>query len=134
MEVVTTNPRNRNSRPVSITNAQPSRAEELRRREVRYVLMMSFRAVCLVVATVLVYSHAPLLYIWLPILLLGMVLVPWLAVILANDRPPKAQYRLGHKYRAASEVPDPRAISQSERPKTIDADPDEQDPGERPPH
>lgn len=122
---MTTKPGKRGGKPLSITDAQPSRAEELHHREVRYVLMMSFRAVCLVVATILVYTHAPLLFIFLPILLLGMVVVPWLAVILANDRPPKSQYRLGHKYRRSAEVPDQRAITESEQSKTIDVDPEE---------
>ena len=119
---MTANPRNRNGKPVSITDAQPSRAAELHRREVRYVLMMSFRALCLILLTVLVYNHAPLLVVWVPILLLGMVVVPWLAVILANDQPPKSR-RMAN--RQATAVPDPRAITPSEQPKTIDADPDE---------
>jgi Flp pilus assembly protein TadB len=124
MDSVTVNPRNRSGKPLSITDAQPSRAEELHHREVRYVLMMSFRAVCLVVATVLVYTHVPLLAIWLPILLLGMLVVPWLAVILANDRSPKSYYRkLGRRHPVG--VPDQRAITRGEEPKTIDADPDD---------
>jgi hypothetical protein len=124
MESVTANSRGRGTKPLSITNAQPSRAEELHHREVRYIVMMSFRAVCLVVATILVYSHAPLLGLWVPILLFGMLIVPWLAVIIANDRSPKSYYRKVNAARRR-EVPDQRAISQLVEPKTIDADPDE---------
>jgi hypothetical protein len=72
-----------------ITDAEQSQDDQLHSREVRYVLMMSFRAVCLVAAAILVGTHAPLLWIWIPICLVGMVAVPWLAVILANDRPPR---------------------------------------------
>jgi hypothetical protein len=70
-----------------ITNAEESQDDQLRYREVRYLLMMSFRAVCLVAAAVLAAAHAPLLWLWIPICLFGMLAVPWLAVILANDRP-----------------------------------------------
>lgn len=66
----------------------------MRSREIRYVLMMSLRVVSLVVAAILVGVHAPLLWLWLPICLFGMVVLPWLAVIIANDRPPKERYRL----------------------------------------
>jgi Flp pilus assembly protein TadB len=72
-----------------ITDAEQSQDDQLHSREVRYVLMMSFRAVCVVAAAILVGTHAPLLWIWIPICLVGMVAVPWLAVILANDRPPR---------------------------------------------
>lgn len=77
----------RKARPVLITNAEESQDDQLRYREVRYLLMMSFRAVCLVAAAVLAAAHAPLLWLWIPICLFGMLAVPWLAVILANDRP-----------------------------------------------
>ena len=80
--------------PILITDAKISQEAELRRRERRYILMMLLRAVCLIVAVVLVMLKVPLLVIWLPLCGLGMVLLPWLAVILANDRPPKDQYRL----------------------------------------
>jgi hypothetical protein len=84
----------RQPRPALITNAELSQHDQLRTREVRYVLMMGFRAVCLVAAAVLTAMHAPLLPLWIPICLFGMLVVPWLAVIIANDRPPKEQYRL----------------------------------------
>jgi predicted tellurium resistance membrane protein TerC len=80
--------------PILITDAKVSQEEELRRRERRYILMMGLRAMCLIVAAVLVMLKVPLLAIWLPLCLLGMVLLPWLAVILANDRPPKDKHRL----------------------------------------
>ncbi len=79
----------RSPRAINITDAAPSRADELRHREVRYVAMMSIRALCLILATILVVAHAPLLGIWIPILLFGTLVVPWLAVMLANERPKK---------------------------------------------
>jgi fatty acid desaturase len=80
--------------PILITDAKISQEEELRRRERRYILMMGLRALCLIVAAVLVMLKVPLLVVWLPLCGVGMVLLPWLAVILANDRPPKDQHRL----------------------------------------
>ncbi len=84
-------------RPVLITDAEQSQDDQLRARELRYLLMMSIRAVSLVVAAVLVSVHAPLLWLWIPLCLAGMLVVPWLAVILANDRPPKARYRVAYR-------------------------------------
>lgn len=80
--------------PVLITDAKISQEEELRRRERRYILMMGLRALCLIAGVVLVMLRVPLLALWLPLCGLGMVLLPWLAVILANDRPPKDKHRL----------------------------------------
>ena len=102
----------RKDRPVLITNAERSQDDQLHSREVRYLLMMSFRALCLVAAAVLVGVHAPLLWVWIPICLVGMVIVPWLAVILANDRPPRKRQR-GPAVRQAppaETLPEPMAI------------------------
>ncbi|MEV4413931.1 DUF3099 domain-containing protein [Catellatospora sp. NPDC049609] len=80
-------------RPVLITDAEESPEVELKRRERRYILMMLLRAGCLILASVLAMAKVPLLWLWLPLCGLGMVLLPWLAVILANDRPPKEEHR-----------------------------------------
>jgi len=109
------------TRPILITGAERSQAEQLRSRQVRYVLMMSIRGVCLLLAAILVGVKAPLLWIWLPLCLLGMVLIPWLAVILANDRPPREQYRFRHKPPEADETPQ-QALPGTPPPRTIDAD------------
>ncbi len=85
--------------------------------------MMSFRAVCLVAAAILVGTHAPLLWVWIPICLFGMIVVPWLAVILANDRPPKPQYRLANRLHHREEPVPPQALPQSPPPKVIDHEP-----------
>ena len=106
-----------------ITDADYSQDDQLLSREIRYVIMMGIRALCLVAAAILVGVHAPYLAIWLPLLIFGMVVLPWLAVILANERPPKAKYRLAtklHGQRAAEAGPE-RAITASEH-KVIDPD------------
>lgn len=81
----------RDRKPVSvlITDAAQSQDEQLRRRQVRYVTMMLVRAACLIVAAVLVSAKPPLFGLWLALCVAAMVLLPWFAVILANDRPPK---------------------------------------------
>ncbi|HEY9482476.1 MAG TPA: DUF3099 domain-containing protein [Micromonosporaceae bacterium] len=97
----------RSSRPTRITDAAPSRGEQLRHRELRYVTMMSLRVVCLVLIVILVSAHAPLVWLWVPVLLFGMFIVPWLAVILANDRPPKR----ANRYRPRPSAPPQRTLT-----------------------
>jgi hypothetical protein len=49
--------------------------------------MMSVRAACLVLGAVIVSTKPPLWGLWLALTVVGMVVLPWLAVIMANDRP-----------------------------------------------
>lgn len=102
-------------RPILITDAARSQDDQLRSREIRYVVMMSIRAVCLIVGAILVGVKAPLLWLWLPLCAAGMVLIPWLAVLLANDRPPKEQHRLSTRMR--------RSHRSSEPPRSLPAEP-----------
>ena len=76
--------------PVLITDAPEDAEKEQRRREVRYVAMMLTRALCLIGAAVVVAQRPWLWGLWAAILVAGAVLLPWLAVTMANDRPPKA--------------------------------------------
>ncbi len=109
----------RRKSPPVITDAEYSQDKQLMSREIRYVVMMGIRALCLVAAAILVSVHAPYLAIWLPLLLIGMLILPWLAVILANERPAKAKYRLANKLHrgdpaAPVEPPSPRAVTEAE--------------------
>jgi hypothetical protein len=121
----------RQRQPVLITDAEQSPDDQLRSRQTRYIAMMSVRAICLVVAAILVGSDAPLLWLWVPLCVVGMVLLPWLAVIIANDRPPKEKYRLSHRLRRAATERGPRALptqpdqaaEERHRPRTIDVEP-----------
>ncbi|MET8908541.1 DUF3099 domain-containing protein [Micromonospora sp. NPDC004551] len=111
--------------PILITDASRSQDDQLTSRQKRYVLMMGIRVACLVIGAVLVGVKAPLLWVWLPLCGLGMALIPWLAVLLANDRPPKEEHRLAGKFqpRNRDETP-PMALPAEERPhKIIDAEP-----------
>jgi hypothetical protein len=70
--------------PVLITAAEPSLAEQHEARRRKYVLMMSIRVVCLIVAAAV---HQ---IIWLMALFaIAAVVLPWMAVLVANDRPAK---------------------------------------------
>jgi hypothetical protein len=79
--------RDRRPSPVLITDAEVSRDDQLRRREIRYVIMMTIRALCLIAAAIIISTRPPLFGLWAGLCIAGMVLLPWLAVILANDRP-----------------------------------------------
>lgn len=78
-------------RPIVITDAERSPEEQFRSRQIRYVTMMGLRAACLVAGAVLVSVHPPLLGLWLVLCALGMVLLPWFAVLIANDRPARSK-------------------------------------------
>jgi hypothetical protein len=109
--------------PILITDAPRSQDDQLSSRQRRYVVMMSIRAGCLIVGAVLVGAQAPLLWLWLPLCAVGMVLIPWLAVLIANDRPPKDEHRMFHRA-PRREAPPPRSLAATEeRPhRVIDAE------------
>lgn len=108
-----------------ITEAQASLPEQLRSREVRYVAMMGLRIACLVLAVVLFGLRVPFPVIWLPLCLGGMVLLPWVAVLIANDRPPREESRFRHHLQLTrdplpltSAVPEP-GVAAVDRPGTV---------------
>lgn len=108
--------------PILITDAPRSQDDQLHGRQVRYVVMMAIRVFCVIAGAVLVGAEAPMLWLWLPLCVVGMILIPWLAVLLANDRPPKEQHRLRRPHRA--EPTPPRTLT-AEEPgrRVIDAEP-----------
>ena len=85
--------------PVLITNAARSQEAQFRSRQIRYVSMMIGRAACLILGAILISVRPPLLPLWLVLCAAGMVFLPWAAVLIANDRPPKSKAE-----RAASEL------------------------------
>jgi hypothetical protein len=84
---VVTNPnpnRDPGETPILITDAQRSYEEELATRKRRYGLMMGMRVPCLVLAALLYQTP------WLAAtLILASIPLPWMAVIIANDRLPR---------------------------------------------
>ena len=72
------------SEPVLITEAAPSYEEQFRARKRKYAIMMACRIPCLILAGV--FAHVW----WLAIgFLVISVPLPWVAVLVANDRPPR---------------------------------------------
>jgi hypothetical protein len=115
----------RRPKPQLITDAPRNPEDELRAREVRYVIMMLLRAACVIVGAVLVMVRPPLLGLWLVICVAGAVVLPWAAVLLANDKAPRAEAKLRNKlHRQREPEPEPRALSDTESTehKVIDAE------------
>lgn len=78
-------------RPALITDAARSQDDQFRSRKIRYVTMMGMRAVCLIIGAILISARPPLLPLWLALCAAGMVFLPWAAVLIANDRPPRSK-------------------------------------------
>jgi hypothetical protein len=89
----------RDDTPVLITEAAPSYEDEYAARKRKYLTMMLLRVPCLVLAAVF---HD----IWW--LALGLVLLsvplPWIAVLIANDRPPRRVEEVNRYERSATTI------------------------------
>ncbi|KAA8960458.1 DUF3099 domain-containing protein [Mycobacterium sp.] len=74
-------------RPVLITAAAPSYQEQHRQRVRKYLTLMAFRIPALVLAA-LAYGawHNGLISL---LILVASIPLPWMAVLIANDRPPR---------------------------------------------
>ena len=77
-------PRPRRPEPVLITEAQPSLVEQHAARKKRYAITMGIRAICVILAA----SFYQVVWLMLIFAVLGTIL-PWIAVVMANDGPPK---------------------------------------------
>jgi hypothetical protein len=72
-------------RPVLITNAAPSEEDQLSARKRRYALLMGGRLALFLLAAMTYPVSA-----WLAVGLLALSLpLPWMAVLIANDAPPR---------------------------------------------
>ena len=77
--------------PILITDAARSQNDQFRSRQIRYVTMMGLRAACLIAGAILISVRPPWLAFWLILCAAGMVLLPWAAVLIANDRPARTK-------------------------------------------
>ena len=76
--------RTRSGLPVLITAAEPSYAEQYATRRRKYAVLMSARIPCLALAGIFYQTW------WLAIAFLVLsVPLPWMAVLIANDRGPR---------------------------------------------
>lgn len=73
---------------VRITSAAPSAHEDLRRRQRRYLISMSLRSACFVGAVIAGLMEID--WLW-PILIAGALVLPYIAVVLANVRATRMQ-------------------------------------------
>ena len=69
--------------PALITSAPESSDDQFERRRKKYAIMMSLRAAC-VVAAACTYRVSVVLAL---LFVVGGMVLPWCAVIIANDRP-----------------------------------------------
>ncbi|MGA9870230.1 MAG: DUF3099 domain-containing protein [Rhodococcus sp. (in: high G+C Gram-positive bacteria)] len=73
--------------PALITEAQSSVEEQHRARVKKYMFIMSFRIPALVLAAV---SYSIWANPWIAMAIVGASIpLPWMAVLIANDRPPR---------------------------------------------
>lgn len=91
--------------PVLITDAAVSYEDELATRKRRYAVMMSMRVPIMILAAV--FYQIP----WLAVTLLVLSIpLPWMAVLIANDRLPRKREDV-HRYQT-----DKRQIESREHP------------------
>jgi DUF3099 family protein len=70
--------------PVLITEAAPSYDDEQAARKRKYMIMMGLRFPCLILAGIFYHTW------WLALLFVVLSIpLPWIAVLIANDRPPR---------------------------------------------
>jgi len=98
---------------ILITEAQPSQQAQQRARVHKYLFMMAFRVPALVIAGV-VYGATHNGLIALAILAVS-IPIPWIAVLIANDRPPRGRhevrfYKYGPPDTPSLESPKPTPI------------------------
>jgi Protein of unknown function (DUF3099) len=90
----------RDDTPVLITEAAPSNDDQLAARKRRYLITMSLRFPCLILAGIFINTW------WVAVALVALsVPLPWVAVVLANDRPARRAEN-PHSYRHSQFVPE----------------------------
>ncbi|MEU4254294.1 DUF3099 domain-containing protein [Amycolatopsis sp. NPDC026612] len=87
------------SDPVLITAAAPSYEQQLATRKRKYVIMMGCRIPCLIAAGLTYHVW------WLALGFLAIsVPLPWIAVLIANDRPPRKSEQVNTYQREAKTI------------------------------
>jgi hypothetical protein len=104
--------RSRSDEPALITTAPENNDDEFDRRRMKYAIMMALRAVCVIAAAM---TYRVSIVLALAFVVAGMVL-PWCAVIIANDRPAKRRQQLTYRPDLRSE----RALPAGEDGRTVD--------------
>jgi hypothetical protein len=91
----------RADRPALITEAPVNVDDEFDRRRKRYLIMMIIRALCIIgAASTFQFSG------WLAAgFIVAAAVLPWCAVLIANDRPPKQEVRFRRFLGAGARAP-----------------------------
>ncbi len=97
----------RSQSPVLITAAPVSPAEQFAARRRRYSLIMAMRIPCLVAAGVLAIGFG--WTIVAAVLVIASVPLPWMAVLIANDRPPRKAEKVARYHAEAPALAAPTA-------------------------
>ena len=77
--------RTHDDQPALITSAPQSSGDEYDKRRKKYAIMMAIRALCVLLAAT---TYRVSFVLAMAFVIAGVVL-PWSAVLIANDRPPK---------------------------------------------
>lgn len=89
----------RHDTPVLITEAAPSYAEQYAQRRRKYAVIMAARFPCLLLALVFYQTW------WLALIFIVLsVPLPWIAVLIANDRPPRKAENANRYRRSRAEI------------------------------
>ncbi|MFT4081828.1 MAG: DUF3099 domain-containing protein [Nocardioides sp.] len=73
--------------PIRITTAGSSRAADIATRQRRYIISMAIRSACFIGAVIAGLTHVN--WLW-PILIAGAIVLPYVAVVMANATNRKA--------------------------------------------
>lgn len=85
--------------PVLITEAQPSYDDEQAVRRRKYAIMMSLRIPCLIAGAACYQIW------WLALIIVAISIpLPWMAVLIANDRPPRKAEQVNRYRHSAREL------------------------------
>ncbi|PPK64616.1 Protein of unknown function (DUF3099) [Actinokineospora auranticolor] len=89
----------RDDTPVLITEAEPSYEEQFAARKRKYMIMMGLRLPCLLLAGIFYQTW------WLALGFVALsVPLPWVAVLVANDRPPRKAEKVNRYEREARAI------------------------------
>lgn len=92
-----------------ITGAAPSYDDQMAARKRKYALMMGMRFPCLILAGIFYHIW------WLALILIAVSIpLPWIAVLIANDGPPRKAEKV-NRYQAEPEAEaEAKAIERTE--------------------
>ncbi|GLZ38711.1 DUF3099 domain-containing protein [Actinokineospora sp. NBRC 105648] len=89
----------RDDTPVLITEAAPSYEDQFAARKRKYMIMMGLRLPCLLLAGIFHNTW------WLALGFVALSIpLPWMAVLVANDRPPRKAEKVNRYQRDATQI------------------------------